>query len=469
MSESKVSIRHPDYIYMAPQWKKCRDAAKGQRAVHDAGTEYLPMLTEQTGAEYKAYKLRAQFFNATWRTIQALSGMLFRKPPEVEVPASCEPFLEDITAGGKDFTTFAQQIALEIEQVGRVGILVDRSPESTEGLSQADAQRLNLRPSMNCYKTESIINWKTERINNKVQLSLVVLRENTDIPDLGNEFEHKTEVHYRVLDLVKSEEGTLSHRVRIFKIEDGEDIQIGGDLYPVMDNKNLSEIPFFFISTDDTTPEVEEPPLIDLVDANYAHYRLDADLKHGLHFTGLPTPQVFGHTPPEGEKISIGSTTFQCFSDPDTSSQYLEFTGQGLSGISNEKEKIAEQMAILGARMLAVEKKDSETAQTATIHRAGENSILESASVNISIGLTQAMTLFCAWAGSPHSTVSVTLNKDFVPTYMNPQELKEWTVALISGSISEQEYFWTLQQREAVPLDMTFEEHQEQLNNTSRV
>jgi len=78
------------------------------------------------------------------------------------------------------------------------------------------------------------------------------------------------------------------------------------------------------------------------------------------------------------------------------------------------------------------------------------------------------MTLFCGWAGSPDSTVSVALNKDFVPSYMDPQELKEWTVALISGSISEQEYFWTLQQREAVPPGMEFEEHQEQINNSSR-
>jgi len=175
------------------------------------------------------------------------------------------------------------------------------------------------------------------------------------------------------------------------------------------------------------------------------------------------------YTPAEGEKLCIGSSSAWIFSDPDADAKYLEFEGKGLSSISDEKEKTAEQMAILGARMLAVEKKDSETAQTATIHRAGENSILESASVNISIGLTQAMDVFCEWAGSPDSTVSVALNKDFVPSYMDPQELKEWTIALIAGTISEQEYFWTLQQREAVPPGMTFEDHQAQKQNSSRV
>jgi hypothetical protein len=467
MSESKVSIQHPEYIHMAPQWKKCRDAAKGQRAVHEAGTEYLPRLSEQDNDEYNAYKLRAQFFNATWRTIQALSGMLFRKPPEVEVPAACEPLLEDITMDGRNFTTFSQQVALEVEEVDRVGLLIDLSPESTEGLSQAEAERRNLRPSMNYYPTESIINWRRERINNKMEITLVVLVEESSISN--NEFEHEAERRYRVLDLIKVDEAMV-YRVRVYRVKDGNDEQIGDDLFPMMEGKNLPRIPFYFISTYDTTPKVREPSIIDLVDTNFAHYRLDADLKHGLHFTGLPQPVITGYTPrEEGEKLCIGSTSAWVFPAPEADAKYLEFTGQGLSGISNEKEKTAEQMAILGARMLAVEKKDSETAQTATIHRAGENSILESASVNISIGLTQAMTLFCAWSGSPDSTVSVALNKDFVPTYMDPQELKEWTVALISGSISEQEYFWTLQRREAVPPGMTFEEHQEQINNSSRV
>ena len=37
-----------------------------------------------------------------------------------------------------------------------------------------------------------------------------------------------------------------------------------------------------------------EVPLEDIIAVNLDHYRLDADFKHGLHFTALPTAWVSG-------------------------------------------------------------------------------------------------------------------------------------------------------------------------------
>jgi hypothetical protein len=64
------------------------------------------------------------------------------------------------------------------------------------------------------------------------------------------------------------------------------------EVYPLMNGKPLDFIPFTFLSTDDNTAEVDEPPLIDLVNVNLSHYRTCADLEHGAHFTGLPTPYI---------------------------------------------------------------------------------------------------------------------------------------------------------------------------------
>src|SRR5438874_12512380 len=41
-------------------------------------------------------------------------------------------------------------------------------------------------------------------------------------------------------------------------------------------------------------PNVEKLPLADIVAVNLDHYRLDADYKHGVHFTALPTAWVSG-------------------------------------------------------------------------------------------------------------------------------------------------------------------------------
>ena len=467
---AKVNTQHKDYSAMVEKWQRCRDTVSGQDAVHAAGAAYLPRLKDQDDTEYNAYKLRAQFYNAVWRTISALSGMIFRKPPTIDVSDSISKFLEDVTMGGVNFHTFAQQTSIEILTSGRRGILVDYPQESTTGKTLAEVEKMGLRPTMQAYNAETIINWKTTRINNQTMLSMVVLTEDAEI-STDSEFEVKTETHYRVLDLVYrsvNDGGGLAYRVRLYRINDKkEDEQIGMDLIPLMNGKPLNYIPFFFIGIDDTTPAVDEPPLIDLVDVNLDHYRLDADYKHGLHFTGLPTAVISGYTPENaGDKLYVGSSSAWVFPDPQAKAAFLEYTGQGLQAIEKAKQSDEQQMAILGARLLSSEKKDAETAQTAQIHRVGESSILSAIAQTISIGMTKALITFCAWAGSQEDA-SIELNRDFLPIEMTPQEL----TALLQGwqmgapGLSDEGLFDILQKREVISKNVTLEEEQERIKN----
>lgn len=453
---SKVDTKHPQYLSMQSQWKKCRDTASGQKAVHAAGELYLPKLKDQGSDEYRAYLTRASFFNAVWRTIDALKGLLFRKEPVKDIPKAVEPLLEDVSLSGIDFDVFSQQVTLEALTVGRVGVLVDFPSQSTAGMSLADVQVMNIRPTMQMYKTESIINWKTTVINNVVTLSMLVLQESVAVE--SGEFEHKSEDRYRVLDLFMG-----AYRVRIFRVsESGEDEQVGEDLFPVMNGKTMGSIPFYFIGVDHTSPGIDEPPLIDLVDLNLDHFRMTADYKHGLHFTGLPTPVISGYVPENpGDKLYIGSSSAWCFPDPQASASFLEFTGHGLGALEKALEKAEQQMAILGARLLTSEKKDAETSQTAQIHRAGENSILSSIAQTISTGLTNALNTFCEWAGASGKW-SITLNREFFPVGMTPQEL----TALLAGwqmgapGLSDEGLFNIFREREMIADGVTLEEEQ---------
>jgi hypothetical protein len=336
-------------------------------------------------------------------------------------------------------------------------------------MTLADVAKLNLRPALQLYKTESIINWKQQRINNKMTLTLLVLTEDAALE--GNEYEHETETHYRVLDLTEGyadAAGTVKkiYRQRVFRInEKQEDEQVGSDIFPMMNGKTMTEIPFIFIGIDDTTPDVDEPPLIDLVDVNLAHYRMNADYAHGLHFTGLPTAVISGYTPENpGDKLYIGSSSAWVFPDPQAKATFLEFTGQGLGAIEKAIDRMEQQMAILGARLLTSEKKAVETAQTAQIHRAGESSILSAIAQTISIGLTKALGIFSQWAGA-NTEASIELNREFMPVEMNPQELTALIAAWQQGAISFEVLFGKLQQGEIIQSDLTIEEMQEQIDS----
>lgn len=456
---SIVSTQHPLYEKMQSQWVKCRATVAGQKAVHDAGELFLPKLKDQEQNDYNSYKLRASFFNATWRTVSALSGMLFRKPPEIDVAPSVETLLEDVTMDGKSLYIFAQQVALEVLTSGRLGVLVDYPQQDMAGMTLADAAKLNLRPTMAMYKAETIINWKTARIGNKNKLVLVVLTEDFSLAE--NQYEHKTEIHYRVLDLFNG-----LCRIRVFRINDKkEDEQIEKDLFPLMNGKWLEAIPFIFIGIDDTTPEIDEPPLIDLVDINLCHYRVCADYFDGIHYTGRPTAVIAGYTPENpGDKLYIGSASAWVFPDPQTKATFLEYSGQGLGPVEKCLDRLEQQMAILGARLLSAEKKAVETAQTAQIHRAGESSILASIAQTISIGLTDALIIFSEWAGvEPDDETGIELNREFLPQGIDPQALTALVGAWQMGAISLQTLFENLQAGEIISSDVTYEEEQSRI------
>jgi len=237
-NQSKVSTQHPAYADMLSQWQKAIDCTTGQRAIHAAGKTYLPALKDQTDDDYNAYKLRALFVNYSWRSVSALVGMMFRKPMTVDVPESIKPMLEDVTLSGISFNTLAQEAAIEVLTTGRDGILVDYPSSGTEGMTVAMAEAAGIRPIMARYPATSILNWKTARIDNATVLSMVTLQEEAEVADPENEFAHKTEKRFRVLDLPKMflpETGEIKaiYRQRVFRINDNkDDDQVGADIFP---------------------------------------------------------------------------------------------------------------------------------------------------------------------------------------------------------------------------------------------
>jgi hypothetical protein len=154
----------------------------------------------------------------------AFVGMMFRKPPQVDVPEKIKPLLEDVTMSGISFFNFAQDVALEDILISRVGVLVDfpqGAAVNADGtqITLAQAEQAGLRPSMVMYKAEAIINWRFEFINNKQVLTQVRLWEQQI--DIKTEFEDEAYAVIRVLDLFNGK-----YRVRRFK-EDSE-VQIVG-------------------------------------------------------------------------------------------------------------------------------------------------------------------------------------------------------------------------------------------------
>jgi len=155
-----VNSTHPDYDSSLPAWLRARDVLAGEDAVKTAGEKYLPRLESQTDDEYKSYKARAAFFNASARTAEGFIGLVCRRPPFIKVPERSSAigralgeFVNDADMLGTALSSYGQNVVTELIAVGRAGTLVDWEGEVE---NQVYVSR---------YVAEDILNLKTERIS----------------------------------------------------------------------------------------------------------------------------------------------------------------------------------------------------------------------------------------------------------------------------------------------------------------
>jgi hypothetical protein len=475
-----VNATHPDYEAKAPEWSRARDVLAGEDAVKAAGEKYLPRLDSQTDDEFAAYRKRASFFNATGRTADGYVGLMFRRPPFVKSPESnggvgraLAEFMNDADMLGTTLAAYAKDVVWEVIGVGRAGSLVDWQDQAEK------------RVYVSLYCAEQIINWHVERVNGRTVPTLVVLSEIVTRQAAGekDEFTVETVEQIRVLKLVPSDAGADAGGERDYHCE----VEIwqpkalpGGHLrrqqrgakvewelvdlkIPLRLGKPLPLIPFVFHGPRHSRPEVDRLPLSDMIAVNLDHYRLDADFKHGLHFTALPTAWVSGFD--KTATLRIGSSTAWVAETPGATAGFLEFTGQGLTTFERAMDRDERLMAVLGSRLLEDQKKVGETAQAIELRQSGEQSVLGNVATSVSESLTQVLRWAYWWNSTEDVPDSITsgevliqLNTDFSTKGMDSTELQAVVAAWQSGAFCRDTMFELFRRGEILPDGRTNEE-----------
>ena len=445
-----VDTPHSQYLELVSKWSKARDAAPGEEAVKARRDLYLPTLKGQSADDYAAYLNRTPFFNATARTIDGLSGMIFRRPPIITAPAMFDDFVADVTFEGVALPAFAEQVVREVLISGRAGVIVDFPRATDADVTLAQAGRLGRRPFLRFYRAEDIINWRIGSIDNRTVLMQVRLFERLEQASGDDEFDGTVVEQIRVLDLIDGR-----YRQRLFRQnEEKEWVRHGEEILPEAGGAPMEFIPFRFVGPRDTAAAAAKPPLLDLVNVNLSHYRTAADLEHGAHFVGLPTPYVFGTAE---APTTIGPTVVWHAVETDVQVGMLEFAGEGLATLERLLDRKEQQMAVLGARMLFPERKAVEAVETASMHRQGENSALAALALAVSRALSDAMAMARDWMAIDGET-AISLNTDYLPTPMSPQMLIALIQAVQSGHISRRTFFANLQRGEIIAADTAFDD-----------
>ena len=231
---------------------------------------------------------------------------------------------------------------------------------------------------------------------------------------------------------------------------------------PTRRGRPLPLIPFIFHGPRHSQPDIDKSPLHDLICLNLDHYRLDADYKHGLHYTALPTAWVSGFE--RSSSLKIGSSTAWVTDSPNASAGFLEFHGHGLTSFERAMDRVERLMAVLGSRLLEDQKKVGETAQAIELRQSGENSILS----NIATSASESLTRVLRWIYWWHSTEEfpdlitdqalVRLNTDFSLQGLTSQELLAIVSAWQNNAISRDTMFELFRRGEILPDGRTNDE-----------
>ncbi len=423
-----IDTKHPYYKAQEDSWLDCRNCYNGQKAVKDAGERYLPRLSGQSDAEYHAYKTRALFYSITSKTISALTGMALDQPPALKWPPKMAKYFED--SNGVQFQECLASTITEILLTSRFGILVDRP--STGG-----------DPYLVLYETESIYNWRTDE---EGKLEMVVLREAYLETSSADKYVTEVKYRYRELELVN---GQLVVRVHEPADSTGKTFDQAIETTITNNGVPLDFIPFFCVTSMGLGLNPCKPPVQDIVDINLSHYRTSADLEHGRHFTGLPTPWITGAE--SQHKMNIGSTTAWVIPDASAKVGFLEFQGLGLASLEKALAEKQSQLASLSARLIDNSTRGSEAAETVKLRYLSETSSLRTV-VNVAQALMNVVFKAVAkMMGENENDVNIALNTNFLDTKLSAAELKAWVDAYLSRGISKEIFIHALKVGRALP------------------
>jgi hypothetical protein len=470
-----VNSTHLDYDTTLPAWLRARDVIAGEDMVKAAGVRYLPRLDSQTDDEYAAYKSRASFFNATARTAEGYLGLIFRRPPFVKLPegntalgSALNQFRNDADMLGTTLLDYAKSVVSEIIGVGRCGTLMDWESDTEN------------RVYASLYSTESILNWRVERINGRNLVTMVSLLERgtrkaeRGTKD-GDEFTDEPVEQVRVLRLMPAEKAVdakkqpLACVVELWQPQEKKgrgsktEWKLVDQRTPLRLGKPLPLIPFVFHGPRHSLPAVEKLPLADIIAVNLDHYRLDADYKHGIHFTALPTAWVAGFD--KSATLRIGSSTAWVTETPGATAGFLEFKGQGLSSFERAMDRDERLLAILGSRLLESQKRVGETAQAIELRQSGETSVLANIANSVSASLTQVLRWAYWWNSTEDTPDNVTteqvlleLNTDFSTKGLSAPEIQSIVAAWQAGAISRDTMTDLFRRGEVLPEGRSIEE-----------
>jgi hypothetical protein len=437
-AERKVTrVQDPNTAWFAQEahWILIEDLLQGTFGMRQKHRRYLPQEPRELDESYDNRLARSVCPPYYQRLERLLAGMLTRKPVRlVDTSDTIREQLFDVDLNGNDLNVWTYETARKMVRYGHVGTLVD---------APADGGR----PYWVTYTPRQILGWRTETNEGKQQLTMLRLQEMASVPD--GDYGEKLVQQVRVLTPGE------------YQIHQKDD---KGDFRMVDEGRtSLSEIPFNIAYSNRTGFMESRPPLEDIAELNLKTYQIQSDLDNQLHISAVPMLAFYGF-PSSAEEVSAGPGEAIAF-PAEGRAEYIEPGGTSFQYQFQRLEQLAGQINELGLSAVLGQKLTAETAEAKRINRSQGDSTMMVIAQNMQDMIDNCLQFHAEFIGQGEAAGSSHVNRDFMGTRLDPQEISSLLQLYTAGTITQETLLQQLSDGEVLGDDFDVDEELEATAN----
>ena len=397
------------YVNMEPHWLLIEALLQGTYGIRKGHRKYLPQEPRELDEAYDNRLMRSTLAPYYVRLERMLAGMLTRKPVRLEdVSDVVTEQLFDVDLQGNDLNVWTYETARKCIRYGHVGVLVD-APKAGE----------NGRPYWVTVTPRDILGWRSEIKDGKQQLTQLRLMETITVPD--GLYGEKQVQQVRVLTPGAFEIHQKDKKGDFVLIDEG--------------TTSLSEIPFAVAYSNRVGVLESRPPLADIAELNLKAYQVQSDLDNQLHISAVPMLAIYGF-PQSAEEISAGPG--EALALPESArSEYIEPSGNSYDAQFKRLDQIASQINELGLAAVLGQKLSAETAEAKRIDRSQGDSTMMVIAQQMQDLIDNCLGFHAQYMQQPQAGSSF-INRDFLATRLEPQEIQSLLQLYTAGTITQE-------------------------------
>ena len=416
------------WVNQEPHWGLIEHLLGGTYKIRKGHRKFLPQEPRELDESYDNRLQRSVLAPYYVRLERMLAGMLTRKPVRLDdVSDQIREQLFDVDLQGNDLQTWLYNTSRICIRYGHVGVLVD-APKSGE----------NGRPYWATYDPRSILGWRHELTDGQQKLTQLRLSEKIVVPD-GLYGEKQVE-QVRVL---------TPGAFEIFQKDQKGDFRVVDE-----GTTSLSVIPFSVAYSNRIGLLESFPPLADIAELNLQHYQVQSDLSNQLHISAVPLLALFGF-PQSAEEISAGPG--EAFALPsDARAEFIEPAGNSYDAQFRRLDQIVEQINELGLAAVMGAKLVGETAEAKRIDRSQGDATMMVVAQQMQDMIDNCLRFHADYLQESQAGSSL-VNRDFMGTRLEPQEIQALLQLYTAGTVTQETLLLQLEAGEVLGDDFDVE------------